>query len=146
MRFSTRKLDRVEWSLGRLSLALTLLFSVSLGASTQLPGARLGPEALYTNTPLSELLRLEYDRPDDPALKGEIARQYWCQGDRGLAVEHWKWLAQRSHAPLGPWNWKEILLWAQKQRSRPRLEALLVCPKPSQTQESLSSGLSSKRK
>jgi hypothetical protein len=85
-----------------------LLTAIGMGATlarasslTQETEAHESPLPLYSGLNLKELEKLEYDRPDDPALKLELARQYWCQGDRGLAVEHWRWLDQSSRGPEG---------------------------------------------
>ena len=51
---------------------------------------------LYEGLKRPELEKLEYDRPDDPILKQELARIYWCEGEKGLAVEHWRWLSSAS--------------------------------------------------
>jgi hypothetical protein len=51
----------------------------------------------YRGLRLSELEKLEYDRPDDASLKMELARKYWCRDSKGLAVEHWLWV-KRSKA------------------------------------------------
>lgn len=58
------------------------------------------PVSLYDGLKLSELEQLEFDRPDDPQLKLELGRHYWCRKERGLAVEHWRWLYSQSQDSL----------------------------------------------
>lgn|GEM_PF-6992640 len=132
--------------------SLLLLIALSIGTSSafanqkdssSLPGEKLGAESLYTGTQLSELLKLEYDRPDDPALKAELARQYWCQGKRGLAVEHWKWLENRSTHSLGEWDWKEMLSLVSSDQTSLRIRSLLVCSSLKKPLSARATGLSS---
>lgn len=107
---------------------LSIIYGAKTSAS-QLQGESVHPQSRYTGTPLSELLKLEYDRPDDPALKAELARVYWCQNQRGLAFEHWKWLENRSSPSLGTWNWAEILKMARSTKHQSSLSELLACSK-----------------
>ena len=37
---------------------------------------------------------VEFRHPKDPAVKLRLARRYWCQGEKGVAVEQWLWLKQ----------------------------------------------------
>ncbi len=45
-------------------------------------------------TTVASLEREEFARPKDPTVKLALGRAYWCQGQRGHAVEQWKWIRQ----------------------------------------------------
>ncbi len=110
-----------------------LLFLGAFGISVSSVSAS-SPEsesstALYAGLGLLDLEKLEYDRPDDPALKLELARQYWCLGDRGLAVEHWRWLDQSP----GPESQKALSLLALVRKESTKLTNDLCAAYPQKT-------------
>ncbi|MEO5667917.1 MAG: hypothetical protein ABIR96_07660 [Bdellovibrionota bacterium] len=69
------------------TLFASLVLTAAMTATAATP-----EKPLYEGLSLGDLEKLEYDRPDDANLKMALAQQYWCEGDRGLAVEHWRWL------------------------------------------------------
>jgi hypothetical protein len=73
-------------------MARVLVIALSLASL----GTVASETPLYQGLGLAELEKLEYDRPDDPVLKQELARHYWCHGEKGLAIEHWRGLMKTS--------------------------------------------------
>jgi thioredoxin-like negative regulator of GroEL len=70
---------------------------------------------LYSGLDIRDLERLEYELPDDPQLKLSLAQHYWCSGQRGLAIERWKWLKNQ-----------DLLQWVEK-RDYKALSRALAC-------------------
>lgn len=107
------------------------LMSLAARSSSPTPSGHTSeaPTSLYAGISLRDLEKLEYDRPDDTALKLELARQYWCQGDRGLAVEHWRWLDQNH----GPDTEKALSYLSRLKNKSPSLATELCTAYPQKT-------------
>jgi hypothetical protein len=82
MKSSAKRAKAFTYALALLACATALHGAVAHGAAES-PAAAL--EALE---------RREFQSSDDPAIKEGLAAAYWCLGQRGKAIEHWKWMAQ----------------------------------------------------
>lgn len=83
-----------------------------------------------SNAPMSlkELERSEFQSPQDPALKLELARAYWCAGRHGTAVEHWKWIQQFAPRSTQADKARKLLKESQEDPDNVRDELSCVSP------------------
>ncbi|NCN40119.1 hypothetical protein GW916_02615 [bacterium] len=97
-----------------------LIFAATLNAHSKqldvkrLPGSQFAKRDLYQGLSIKNLEVLEFDRPQDPYLKEALLKQYWCAGERGLALNINEWIQRH-----GPSSMK--LKW---QRNHPYMRGL----------------------